>query len=352
MSAGGPAPTLQDGHIISVDDSGLVIDGSSTQAFSGLVTPAPSPQSATTFSIDGSTYTAVANDGKFVLGSTFLSVGGPPITLADGHVASAAYGGLMIDGTSTVSLMAPYTSGAVVTINGQTYSAYDDEGKLVLGTHTLSVGGPVITFSGHILSAAPPGLVMDGTTTIPTSAYATIDPMYALDAIFTASGHTFTAEQVLGSSGVFVIESQTLDVGGSAQTINGVLVSAGASGIVVGGTSTASYSAVNIQAVVTAAGKTMTASEAPGQPSVYIVDGTSLTIGGSAKTVDGIVVSAAIGGILVGGSRIATMSVVPVETDPASTEGAELFTGGSLKSHRLVSKLLLLTFLVAVIVTL
>jgi len=349
LSAGGSAQTLQDGHIVSVGTSDLVVDGSSTQAFSGLVTPAPSTQAVETFSIDGRPYTAIADDGEMVLGSTTLSIGGPAITLAGGHIASAVYGGLVFDVTSTVSLMAPYASGAVVTINGEIYSAYDDEGKLILGSYTLSVHGPAITFAGHVLSAAISGLVMDGTTTIPTSAYATNGPVHGQNAILTASDYTLTAKQISGSSGVFLVGSQTLTVGGPAKTLDGVLVSAGASGIIVGGTSTASYSKMNVQAVFTAGGQTLTAFEDPGQPNVYVVDGTSLTVGGSAKTVDGIVVSAATDGVLVGGSSTAIKSTVPVKTDPAPTGGAELFTGGSLKAYELTLELLLLASLVAVI---
>jgi len=352
LSAGDPAQTVQDGHVVSVGKSGLIIDGSSTQPFSALSTPPPSAQSTIIFSVIDNTYTAVLENARITLGSTMLSVGDQAVTMLDGHVISAVYGGLVVDGTSTVSLDVPYASGAVFTMNGQTYSAYEDGGNLVLGSDTLSIGGPAITFDGHVFSAAPSGLVMDGTTMIPTSACSTDNVVQGLEAVFTAGGHTFTAERVPQYSNVIEIGSQSLTVGGPAQTIGGGLMSAGTSGIVVNGTSTAAYSTMRAEAVITANGRVMTAFEAAGRSDVYIVDGMTLTVGGPAVSIDGIAVSAVTRGVVVDGSITASMSTVPAETSAATSGSTELFTGASDRLRAVSVGFSLLVTFIALLVTL
>jgi hypothetical protein len=122
------------------------------------------------------------------------------------------------------------------TINPNSASQY------IIGTQTLSPGGPAITTSGNIYSLAPlasgGSLVINGVTQLPSTPIITGAPLPATTgAALVIGGSTITAN----SASQFVVGSQTLAPGGSALTVNGTTFSLPATGsvVVVNGVTTA-----------------------------------------------------------------------------------------------------------------
>ncbi|KAI7502561.1 hypothetical protein KC367_g2163 [Hortaea werneckii] len=173
LSAEGVEVTFA-GEAVSLDPQGQLAVGSSTYAV-------PAQETATAaiaISIDGQTYYPNAASGKtnaFEVAGNTLSVGGPAKTLDNGHVFSAANGGLLIDSTSSIPIAQGATAApsaqsrpTMVTIGGSEFTASgvsDRPSEIVIESHTLSAGGLAATINGHTISQASDGaIVADGTT--------------------------------------------------------------------------------------------------------------------------------------------------------------------------------------------
>ncbi|KAI7361363.1 hypothetical protein KC354_g8133 [Hortaea werneckii] len=162
------------GEAVSLDLQGQLAVGSSTYA----VPPQDPASAATAISIDGQIYYPNAVSGKtnaFEVAGNTLSVGGPAKTLDNGHVFSAAIGGLLIDSTSSIPIAqgataAPSTQSipTLVTIGGSEFTASGVSGRpseIVIESHILSAGGLAATINGHTTRQASDGaIVADGTT--------------------------------------------------------------------------------------------------------------------------------------------------------------------------------------------
>ncbi|KAK5736560.1 hypothetical protein LTR17_007379 [Elasticomyces elasticus] len=234
----GGDPATVNGVPISYASSGLV-------AGSSLVMPVSAEGAAATTFVAGSQTFEVSQDGSS--GPTLIVAGGSTRTLIPGQATTIdgvtfspqATGGIVVGGTSTVQPAVAQTTGAdpaeaLITLAGQTVTAIQGSGAStnvveVAGT-TLSLGGSAAMIGGQVVSAASNGIVV-GSQTIAYS------PGGQLGAVFTASGSSFTA--VEGSDpGVVVVDGTTLSVGGPAQTIDGVVLSAATDGVVVGDSTT------------------------------------------------------------------------------------------------------------------
>jgi hypothetical protein len=138
--------------------------------------PRPLPNRVTaavhgaTFAAGGTTYTAsIDRDLNIVVGSSILKPGGAAATLAGGEaVVSVVPGGaLVVDGgTLTMSALHPPVTGAVVNVGGRIMTATQTSGPagklLVLGTNTMTAGGPAKTIFGQAASFGPDGLAVGG----------------------------------------------------------------------------------------------------------------------------------------------------------------------------------------------
>jgi hypothetical protein len=101
LSAGGAAATI-DGQVVSAAVGGAAIGASALQ-FSAVSTAAPS---STVLTVNGQVITAVAQPGAsgvIIIGSQTISVGGPAATV-NGQLFSAAAGGLVVNGKTTIAL--------------------------------------------------------------------------------------------------------------------------------------------------------------------------------------------------------------------------------------------------------
>lgn len=180
-----PGTVVVGGHTLSVGGTGTVIDGTTLSVLdpsqivvggpggtSTIAIPTPAPTSGVVITApNGQVLTATNSGGSVVVSGVTLYPGGPAATLPNGLVVSDATSGLVIGGSSTLlfSSLAPVpTSGAVITLGGQVYTATNSGGSVIIGSLTLSPGGPAYTISGVVVSDATTGLVV-GSTTVPFS---------------------------------------------------------------------------------------------------------------------------------------------------------------------------------------
>ncbi|MCJ1338217.1 hypothetical protein MMC09_003503 [Bachmanniomyces sp. S44760] len=182
LSVSGPAATIG-GQVVSLGPSGIVI-GSSTISLSPLPAAATNPLAGSSgvLTIQGHTFSAVQPAGssnEIVIGSATLSVSGPAATIS-GQVLSLGPSGLVIPGTSiplsALPTNAPSSlveSAAVITIDGQTWTALETPGAnqaLLIDastTETINLSSP-LTINGSVISLNPTaGLVIGGSLTVP-----------------------------------------------------------------------------------------------------------------------------------------------------------------------------------------
>ena len=201
----------------------------------------------------------------------------------------------------------PARPSAVATVAGHTIDADPSvSNAVVINGATLSAGDPGTVIGSTLVTVLPGGLLGVGNSAyqIPTaSAVQQSGPSF--EAQVSVNGHTLTAHPVAGSSGAMVIGQSTLSVGGPALSTDGATLSAVSDGIVVlssGTTRTVALTAdrrniVN-EAEVTLGTAVLTASQALSDPSHAIVDGITLSVGGSALVTQGQTVSLGPSGVL------------------------------------------------------
>ena len=119
------------------------------------------------FTVNGQVFTAVpgSNSGIAVVDGTTLSVGGQAATV-QGATISAAANGIVVDGSTIEYGYAGSTPGPAVLTFGSNVATASAIGPDVfaIGTVTLTAGGSDATISGHAVSAASTGVVIDGSS--------------------------------------------------------------------------------------------------------------------------------------------------------------------------------------------
>lgn len=160
--------TTISGTRIEVASNGIVV-GSSTATFHDTQSSTAEAGSAVT--IDGTVYSASAiadqTDAFLLAGQTLLKDG----------TAATIEGQLVTNGPNGISIVDPTASatatseannvGSVFTIDGIAYTATPVAGNsdaVVLQGHTLSVGGPGVTFAHHVITKASSGILVTETT--------------------------------------------------------------------------------------------------------------------------------------------------------------------------------------------
>jgi hypothetical protein len=146
--------------------------------------------------------------GTIAIGPTTLSVGGPATTI-DAHVVSVEYNRIVADGTavqlSTILSDPTHSQDPVAEAefdaNGLSATALQIPGSpgiMIVGSSTLSIGGPAVTIDGKLVSLNPGGVVV-GDATIQLST------VPARQAVFTLMGHPITTFQFLESPSTVAI---------------------------------------------------------------------------------------------------------------------------------------------------
>jgi len=215
--------------------SEIAVVGSSTQALG----PAVAAQSPALLTFDGSTYTA-NSASQFIIAGKTLTPGGQ-VTVFGMPISEGSEGSFAVIGGSTQSLMTPgpTQAPALLTFNGQTYTA-NSASDFVIAGQTLTPGGQ-ITVSGTPISeaASGSGLVAFGSS---TQVLGHAPPGVTNAAVMNFNGQIFTAN----AASDFVIDGHTLTPGGMI-TVSGTPISEapGATNVVIG-TSTEALSTVAV----------------------------------------------------------------------------------------------------------
>lgn len=258
LSAGGPAITA-DGHTISLAPSGggVVVDAS---------TVAPSGDSSVVVlssSGGSSAYAYTPGASTLAYGSTTLSVGGSALTI-DGKTVTLASDGVLVDGSTVAPKPAAATLG--------TYAYTPGASTFVYGSTTLSVGGPDTTVGGQVVSLAPGGVVVDGSTV----AASTRSPSPAAVVTLGDEVRTLTKGATLSLDGSAVL---TLTPGAVATTLaDGESVSVGRNGVVIDG-KTVTFSNVSTTGTSGMATSRSTSTEASGSEGTGSAAAASSTAG-------------------------------------------------------------------------
>lgn len=278
---------------------------------------------------NGQLHTAVDPSGNVVVDNSVTIAEGETATVSSLGNVYAGSSGLSVDGhfeayTNLESSGAAPTDGtdAPFTI-GSEISTATSASVLSLGTAVLSAGGPAITSAGETASLASHGIVVDGST----YSFAAETPAPTQAAVFTVGSSAYT---VLGAPGMFVFGHNTMTPG---QVIveSGTTISDASSALIVG-TSTIYLSSVNaaagswMGAVITDGSAVYTAVELA--DGAAVVDGTTLSSGGSALTINGHVMSDASSGLVVDGTNTALFSDIrpQITSQTMFTIGSQIFT--------------------------
>ncbi|KAI9693111.1 MAG: hypothetical protein M1822_005106 [Bathelium mastoideum] len=375
----GGSPAVIGGHTVSAVASGVIVNGpngASTTAFvsaagAGASAGAVGSGAVLTLGSQGSIATAVPVAGSnsiYQIGGTQVTVGGAPAVIS-GQTVSVAPSGIYINGPNGASIV-PFSattdtganagaveSGAVLTLG--------PEGSLVTATPILgsnsvyeiggtqvTVGGAPAVVDGQAISADSSGFVVEGsndaTYTLPFSSISADPGISGEEAIFTADGHTYTAQgtnvggkEVIIMSGSALSPVMTLTLSGAAITTNGMTLSAASSGILVDGSlvllPSAAATAAEAEATLTLGGDAVTVSGVSGHTNGVAVDGVTLTEDGSAAVVDGQTVSLGTSGVVVDGkSGKATVALNTgskgTATGTGTGTGASTGSGGAVSS--------------------
>jgi putative intracellular protease/amidase len=315
--------------------SGQQDEGGSNAAGSDSKNPPPTQ----VVDIDGTKHTVDAQDGAPVIDGTPVPTGGSPKTI-NGQVVSAVDGGIIV-GTETIRLGSAQSAGLaasykmILTAHGQTFTASpaSSGGAVIIDGITIAVGQAAATLHGAIISAASGGLVVDGSTATYSDQTASFVDRQRMT--FTANGQIFTASPA-SSGGAVVIDGTTIAVGQAAATLHGATISAASNGLVVDG-STMAYSdqtavlADNHRLTFTADGQTFTASPTSNGGAI-VVDGTTISVGHPAATLNGATISAASNGIVVDGSTMSYADASGSGRPAVLTLGSNIATASEVSS--------------------
>jgi hypothetical protein len=216
----------------------------------------------------------------------------------------------------------------VVTIDGKTHTVAEQNGVPVVDGTPLPTDGSPMTVDGQSVSAVDGGVVI-GTQTINLAGSQIADSQ--AEQVINIDGKTHTISE---QNGVPVIDGTPLPTGGSPMTVDGKSVNA-VGGAVVIGTQTidlASHHTADSQAAVfTVNGQAFSAVHGSNS-GVAIIDGTTLSVGGQAVTVQGAIVSAASNGVVVDGSTIEYENASPTASPAVLTLGSNIATASAIGS--------------------
>jgi hypothetical protein len=224
----------------------------------------------------------------------------------------------IVVGGSTVAIAPGPTGPPVLTVGQNTVTA-NSQGQFVVGTQTLTPGGPAITVDGSTLSLGPSGsiAIVNGVTqTLGNAPFATGAP------VITVGGRTVSATVVGGSTQFVLAPGQTLTPGG-VLTLDGTTFSMPSDGsgstVVVNGV-TSTLNAAGLP-VVTLNGNAITASVVGGTTAFVLGPGQTLTPGG-VITVSGTTFSmpaSASGSVVVINGVTSTLGQPPITAAAALT---------------------------------
>lgn len=270
---------------------------------------------------------AADSASNYRIGTQTLIPGGSAITVNNVAYSLAPSAAALVSDGSTVVLASPKNrildiKPPILTIGSKTYVA-NSASQYVIGTQTLTPGGPGITIQGTPYSLAPSAkALIAGASTI------LLSPLYNAAPPPTAS--VLTAEPHASN---YIIGTHTIIPGGPAVTINGVRYSLALSATaLVSDTQTIPliHKDSRLLPAITIAGNTFTANPA----SQYIIGFQTLIPGGSPITISGTLYSLAPSATALVSDHV-TLSLTPGLPRPTALtiDGQALAPGSAITVH-------------------
>lgn len=295
--------------------------------------------------VSGTTYSLARSATALFIDGVPSSMGPPagstPAVLDLGsiqlsQIASSSGQAVYADSSMTVTVVA--MSPAASTL-GQTRNAASAT------THVISTAanGQLVTVpTASVISGAhgTGSTNLDGSQTVAQSGHIASE-----HSTVTIGGSMFATFETTNPQGhtLEIAGSDTLTIGGSAKTVDGQIASAGTAGLVIG-TSTVALTTPNPSEdpTVTIGGSIFAAFETTDAQgyTVDVVGSHTLTVGGTAKTIDGQLVSAGTAGLVIGTSTVALTTFDPSSTPSTSLSptSLSLTTAGASASRTGVAK--------------
>ena len=235
------AQITDQGHVISVGPTNVVMDGSNSYAVptnvGGVVEGASSLLTSTPVLVDGQPLVEGANGG-LIIGSTTLT---PGAQITDqGHLVSVGSSDVVVDGSiyqlptnagEVIEATLPQQTNSPVLINGQPL-VEATSGGLIVGSTTLTPGAQV-TVGGHTISKGISDVIVDGSTyPLPTHAGELVQQITSPQqgALILINGQPL----VKASNGELILDGTTLPSSTQIMT-EGHTIYEGASSVVVDG---------------------------------------------------------------------------------------------------------------------
>ncbi|TKA22209.1 hypothetical protein B0A50_08321 [Salinomyces thailandicus] len=385
--AEGSAVDLNGATTLSRDGSAIHVDGATLRLVSQGVEVAEG-KGTTTVQLPGGTDSpdagailipsGTATITASAVGSTAVALGdgktlfqGSPASTIGNEILSLGPSGLVIQGPASTNTLAlhslsttfpgPASTGslprqqeikATITAADTTLTVSadpQDPANVVIKGMTLSPSGSALTLEGgETISLAPSGLLLlagDGGNSRGYTSTVSLDTVGKGEILLTAGSSTFTAYIDTQDPAALIIDGTTLSPGGPAHTIAGETFSAAPSGVVVVIDEDSSRSSTTlllptaaataaVETVVTAAGAgTFTVFQDPGNSAGLVVEGVTLSQGGSAYTLADHKAAISLAGssdlvvIDLDGSRSSTilLTIAPVKT-VVTASGDRTFT--------------------------
>ncbi|KAL8851603.1 MAG: hypothetical protein Q9221_003440 [Calogaya cf. arnoldii] len=210
ITPGAPAMMISGTPVSLALDGTAIVVGSSTETLPAAQSQGVATAGAFTFNR--------GSGSDLVIGTQTVTAGAPAVTISGTPVSLPVDATAVVIGGSTLPLSRAATMSAVLTINGNNYTAISGSTYLI-GSQTLVPGGPAITVSG-----TPFSLPLSATAVVAVGSTVPIPDQTSAPTVLEINGQTFT--RTSGSN--FLIGTQTLVPGGAAITVNGTLVSLGA----------------------------------------------------------------------------------------------------------------------------
>ncbi|KAI9707004.1 MAG: hypothetical protein M1820_004592 [Bogoriella megaspora] len=258
------AQHIAQGQTLEVDGTPVAVGTSDITIGAGSVLPMASLQTAGIFNTPIATiggepvYVDPDRSGAVVVGGTpTVQLG--QTAVVDGIPISAGSEGLVISGSTLTPHLPAIETGAnipqsaVFKIGSQSLTAVERPGSggVLVGSTTLSIGGPALTTAGETISAVRSGVILASSGSTRTYAFSAAvnddgsvpGNNVEVEAPFAFDGKTFTAYELQGYGSSAVIygpneEPVTLAVGGPAITMDGQRISLASDGVIIGTAST------------------------------------------------------------------------------------------------------------------
>jgi hypothetical protein len=289
------AVTAVGGSKVIVASEGLIV-GATTIPYAEL--PAKKAQGAV-FTVNGHTYDVDNQSGSVRINGVPASVGDKITT--NGEVLTVGAHAINVGGT-TISLAGggpvdpTATAAAKVIIAGETVTAIMDSSNVVVAGTTLTPG-QIATISGTRVSVASDGIVVRSSTV----SFNSLGSFTAKgDDAVTVGGTIYLASTISDHSDAVLIDGQTLSNGGPAAIIHGQVITKGSNGISVIDPGSSSHD--QAETVVTIDGIAYIAVPVSGHSGAVVLQGQTFSIGGSARTIAGHLVTEGSSGISVASS--------------------------------------------------